>query len=329
MLDESNPSTTPEEGGDNQAPADKPSNERNSQPEHKIKPRKRQSPKWLGISKPKWREIAGFVVLIPWIYNDLLDCHNFVKLLFLALSLAIAQGVVVSFLNSKPKALTLWFVSLIPLACVVWVNSRPEIKPYPHFALSLRLEDVPDDPVQLTNDFLVRKDWSPTKGFKIFGVLMLPLQQGKTNFSFIIGVKNDSNITPENLVLALTLQKKLSCIPGQGWQKAQVESQGCVVAGKTNAEQSWIYSLGEILAGNGGETPFFQISSIPINEELYFSILLRAKDCPATQVSFNLIPFWMPTGFPPQKGILVEGKLASSNLMVLPSVESMIGRLHK
>jgi apolipoprotein N-acyltransferase len=124
-MDDDLPSSTPEKGGDNKATANKPSDEGDGLPNTEPKPRQRKSRKWFGLSKSQWREFGGFLILIPWLWYDLIDSHNFLKLLLLAISLVVAQALACSFITNRFKARIIWFASLIPVAVVVWINSRP------------------------------------------------------------------------------------------------------------------------------------------------------------------------------------------------------------
>ena len=220
MADELNQSPAPKKSGNEQAATAKSGDERNSQPDQKIKPRKLQSPKWLGLTKSKWREIAGFAVLIPWIYNDLVDSHNYSKLVPLAFSLAIAQGVLVSFLKSRHKALIIWFISLVPLAFLVWLNSRPEPKLHPRFEFSLCLASNPGETIKLTNDFLTIAKYSDNgpQPFLLDSVMFLPRQVGDSNATIRLFVKNNSFADAESPEITIGCSSNWNCAAGFDWQ---------------------------------------------------------------------------------------------------------------
>jgi hypothetical protein len=310
MEEGSNKSTAPKVGGSNQPAADKTDNQGDPNPEQKIKPRKRQARKWLGHTEAKWREIAGFVVLIPWIYNDLSDSHKFGKLLCLAASLAIAQGVACSFLKSRPKALIIWLASLIPLACIVFVNSRPEPALYPSFTTFI---ETPDGSTALTNDFIngakFVKDTSKTVGFLVF-----PLQTDETNLIFRLRIRNDSFITIEDPLLAIELLANLDCVPDHGWEMAQMEGEGLTNINTDIPRQGWSYTFpNAILPGLSGYTPIFQIRNIPRTRRPFLSILIRIKDAPAVGFTMVLTPVSLPANFPPRKPFVIKGDLDSTN----------------
>jgi hypothetical protein len=108
MSDELNPFTTSKVSGDDQAAIDKSSSQGDEQPKIKIPPRQRKINKWFGLTKMQWREFSGYMILIPWLWYDLIDSHGFLKLCLLASSLAFAQGLAFSFLKSRWKALAVW-----------------------------------------------------------------------------------------------------------------------------------------------------------------------------------------------------------------------------
>jgi len=109
----------------------------------------------FGITETKWREIAGIAVLIPWVWNDFLDTHSFTKLCLLAVTIAVAQGATLTFFKSRWRGfvLAVWLISLLPVAAVVWINSRPEPKPHPHVSLGFATQDPSNPYFLLTNDF--------------------------------------------------------------------------------------------------------------------------------------------------------------------------------
>jgi hypothetical protein len=121
------PSPTPEKPGNNESAANAPDDQRKDIPKEKIKTPKQKSKKWLGLTEAKRRELFGFVMLVPWVWVDMVDCHSFFRLCGYAVSLAVAQFVVFSFFRNRLSGWThgLWLISLLPLAFLVWSNSRP------------------------------------------------------------------------------------------------------------------------------------------------------------------------------------------------------------
>ncbi|HEX3857862.1 MAG TPA: hypothetical protein VHY30_11270 [Verrucomicrobiae bacterium] len=221
MSDELNPSTTPKVGGSNQSAA----NESNDD----GKPRKRQAKKWFGLTKTQWRELAGILILIPWVWNDLLDSHNFSKLCLLAISLVAAQGLAASFLKPRWIAITFGFLSLIPVAAMVWINSRPE--PKPNFTISLQIGDSADSTVILTNDFLFAAHFENSKNFpnghflfhaRADGCIVIPVQSGESNKVFNFLVHNDSSITVNDLDVSVGFSKNLGWLADQKWHESVI-----------------------------------------------------------------------------------------------------------
>ena len=169
-----------------------------------------------------------------------------------------------------------------------------ESKPHPHFVVALCLDNLPA--VQLTNDFFKRKDFS--SDFRFGGFVMVSLHPEQTNIGFVLSVRNkpDSSVEAENMHLVISLPKELVCIPGQGWKGVYLESSGYINSESvTNEVQSWEYENNNVvLPGLPWDTPHFQISQVAVNSKIYFSILIRAKNCPAEQLTFKLIPTNLP-----------------------------------
>jgi hypothetical protein len=322
-------SSTPNPSGNDKPAADESGRKQDAQPKEEIMPRRRQARKVFGFSEAKFREFAGYFILIPWLWYDLIDSHGQIgKLCFLAASLTVAQSLVCSFLKSFPKAITLWIISEIAVVMMVYENSRPELKPHPHFIFSMSTAYTPEDEVKLTNDFLIRQeDGRTNRSFS--GLLMMPLPFGETNIPFAIELKNDSSEVAEDLLLVVILPKELVCVPSQGWQKTSVGASKFVSKDSTNEVQAWECRLPDILSGNGDATPPFQISVNITNTLTPFSILVRAKDSPATQISFRLVSFWIPTNFPSQKGFVMEVEKNSSNMVFLPPWKVIVKHLNE
>jgi hypothetical protein len=224
----------------------------------------------------------------------------------------------------------LWISSVLTVALFGFEFWRAQPKPYPVLSLSMSTDDAPDDWVQLTNEFLFRKDFGPP--WKYQGVLMVPLQLGKSNIALEILVRNktDSPAKAEDLQMVITLPKNLSCIPGTGWGQVKIESPGYFsgTENKTKAEQSWEYSFPPLLPGLGQGTSPFQILQATTSRQIYFSILIRANDCPPQQLTFDLMPIILPSNFPPHKVFFMEGKVISSNGLSF-SEKEILNNLHK
>lgn len=223
----------------------------------------------------------------------------------------------------------LWAAFLIPsllnviVAYVVW---HPEPGPKAHFVLNVATPDAPTDLVPLTNEFLIRADWD--KPFKMTGYLIFPLERSKTNVALAFEIKNDSLITPEDLRLLLTVPASLPFIPGTGWKKAMLESPGYWDGTSMQGEQSWEYDFEDMLPGNGEETSSVQITPLRMDVQTYCSLVVRAKDADSTQVSFSIMPLFLPDGYPPQEPFVMEGKTESSNVLLL-NINEALARLHK
>lgn len=283
MLDESNPSTTPEKSGNDKSAANKSNDDGKNHPKNEIKPRKRQSQKWFGLTKSKWREFFGYAILIPWLWYDLIDSHGFIKLCFLAVSLVIGQGIACSFLNSRSKALSFWLASIFPVVVMVWANSKPEIKPHPHFKFSTFTDDNFDGRLELTNDFLFLPHG--VNGFIFKGILCVPVQTGQTNIAFNISIKNDSEVTAENPEMCVSVSSNLMCVPADGWKNVLGMSVACV----DSSMKSWGYPFRTILSGNGQIAPSLKLKILDGDDvgKLYF--IMRAKDSPPETVAFCVL----------------------------------------
>jgi hypothetical protein len=292
MDDESIPAPTPEKGSGEKAAASDSNQESEAKPKEEIKPRKRQTQKWFGLTKTQWRELAGILILIPWVWNDLIDSHIFSKLCLLAFSLAVAQGLACSFLKSRTKALSLWLVSLIPLAAVVWINSRPESKPYPNFKFYAFIGENPDDVVGLTNNFLFLPAAIGTNDFYFDGVLIVPTQIKQTNIVFNLGIQNDSSVLAEDIEITISASSNLMCVPDARWWK--VTGAGFFLgwdirSRKPLAIETWGEEIPDILPGNARVLPSISLKTLGDNDWAALGVMVRARDSPTKILAFNLI----------------------------------------
>jgi hypothetical protein len=130
MDDDLNPSPASEVSSNQKAAANDSNKKSEPQPKQEAQPRQRKVRKWFGLSKMERRELAGILVLIPWVWVDFIDCHNLKKLCLLAFSLAIAQLFFFSFWKPRWLAIALGLLSLIPVTGVVYKNSKPEMRLY-------------------------------------------------------------------------------------------------------------------------------------------------------------------------------------------------------
>jgi hypothetical protein len=293
------PSATPEKSGDNQSATNQASDKQDSKPEKEIKPRRRQSRKVFGFSETKFRDFASYFILIGWLWYDLIDSHGkIVKLCFLAASLTVAQGLACSFLKNWRKAITVWIIAEILVAFVVWENSRPEPKPYPHFFLSLSTSDNFEDNIELTNDFLFS-----TNGH---GCVFFPIKLDQPNIGLCLHVINDSSNEGESVQIVVFMPAKLKCVPASGWYKWDQSPEytfGINALGiyGTNLLQSWDFIVPEPIFPTTGVA--IDAILIPLQKHTTTScsmiVELMAKDIPRSTLSFKLAMIPVPENLPP------------------------------
>jgi hypothetical protein len=300
-MDNDSPSTAPEERGDNQSATNQASDKQDSKPEKEIRPRRRQSRKVFGFSETKFREFAGYFILIGWLWYDLIDSHGkIVKLCFLAASLTVAQGLACLFLKSWRKAIAVWVISEVLVAVVVWENSRPEPKPYPHFILSLSTSDDFDDNVELTNDFLFS-----TNGQEFKGCVFFPIKVDQPNIELSLHIINDSSNEGESVQVAIFMPTKLKCVPASGWIKrynpAYTSGTNALGIYGTNLLQSWGFFVPEPIFPSNGAAIYALL--IPLKKQTVTScsmmIEFMAKDIPRSTLSFSLAMIPIPKNLPP------------------------------
>ena len=218
------PIPTPEKSGNNKSATNQTGDKRDAKPEKEIRPRRRRTRRFLGLSGAKFREFAGYFILIGWLWYDLIDSHGtVVKLCFLAASLTVAQGLACSFFKSWRKAITAWVIAEVLVAAVVWANSRPE--PEPSFTVSLQYADSSGyvwPPILLTNENLFKAGmagegvYRKTNGFVLFnGVpatcVVVPVLSGETNKIFRFSVENDSpfHVSDLEVIVGLPIDNKI------------------------------------------------------------------------------------------------------------------------
>jgi hypothetical protein len=122
------PSTTPEKSSGNKSATNAASDKQGGKPEKQFKPTQTSKRKKPRLSVGERLELAGSLILVPWLWSDLIDCQRFSKLFFDALALCFAHGVVcyflAKFLKSARWGIVIWIALTVLTASVVCKNSR-------------------------------------------------------------------------------------------------------------------------------------------------------------------------------------------------------------
>jgi hypothetical protein len=313
------PSSTPEESDGDKTAANKPTDNHKRQPQKKFKPAQTET----GEEAPSWIDVSEGVGLVGSlvIWAEMIDCHALFQLLLYSAALlccyvAICHLVYHKFFKkskwSAKFSVVLWVILFLITSSFVYKNSLTELKPYPHLTLSLYFQDFPDDPVMMTNDFLFNKDFELTSKFPFRGALFVPMQSIKTNIIFSVSVKvnDDSPLQAEDLSVCLNLPKKLFCVPGTNWQKAQSDLL-INISGSATQVQSWLYDLPNITPDLERPTKSFAIWPAT-TDKTFVNISVRALYLPPEELSFVLMPL---TDAPRHKPFFVKANMISSNGM--------------
>jgi hypothetical protein len=276
------PSSTPEKSGDDKSAANKTNHQGKTNPEKKNSPRKPRTKKWFGLSETKWREIAGIAVLIPWVWNEFLDTHNFTKLCLLAVTISVAQGATLTFFKSRWRGfiLALWLISLVPVAGVVWQNSRPE--PKPHFSLLLNVSTSPKNVLYITNDLFTSGSLASMQSS---GYLLIPVSARETNVVLQFMIDNDSTIAIENAQPALIIPDTMTGLfdsVDSNWFESDLFTKNGI---KTFAGAPFPI----ILPDSVQELPELKFENgLGMGQSFFMSVGLEGKNLPKTLVSFWL-----------------------------------------
>ena len=313
------PSATPEEGGNNMAATNEANFLSKTNPDKEIKTEKRKIKKWFGYTKTQWKEIAGFLVLVPWLYDDLWDSQEISKLCLLAASIAIAQGVLCSFLNNRIKALAVWLISLVPIASIVWINLLPELKPYPHLTFAIVKPGTHEIETQLTNNFLLNTEFGHSNYTS--GVLIFPTVE-KSNVVFNLYAKNNGPVFAEYAVIGVSIPIEFSCRPDPGWvrcfSKTTIGYTDSSGVNKVNATDEWLFEVHNLLPGNGIMLPALRFSNITAPPNSSCGVLTRAKDSPAQELDFQLIFFPVSTNSSVKPFVLKSNQINGHGVTIIP-----------
>jgi hypothetical protein len=309
MSDKSNPSTAPKVGGNNESAANTANEQRKYYPKEKPRPRQGKTKKWLGLTESKRRELLAIVMLIPWVWVEIVDCHNFVKLCLLALSLGVAQFVSFSFFKNQWRGwtLALWLISLIPIATVVWINSRPE--PKIDFDVELQIEG--SSPVVLTNEFFFKagmvNELHKTNGFLLFngvaaGCIVVPVFPGESNKVFNLTVENKSPFRVFDLVGIVGFPKENEIgIDQERWHK--MGGMHWLIPGwkmqVTNLQywafqSPWALSFSDSIGFPPITNFSIPVSNSMTNKQGYFELFLRSSGFERL-MSANVVFWHVPT----------------------------------
>lgn len=296
MDDELNQPVAPKQGGD-ELDVGKFGSKDIPEPEQKNRSQRRATEKWFGFTKSKLREIAGFAVLIPWIFVDLLDSHSLPRLLMLAASLVISLWVLFSYCENHLKARIFWIVTIVPLIWIVWNNSRPE--PQLDFKISLLAAFKTDGvmyvggSVPLTNDFLMI---NPSKEVPFNGVVYIQVPATQSNVMLYVLIRNISPVDAEYPQVAVSITKNLTCEPeggksekdwnpGFGWNFSEL----CRISGIEYGEQSWVGQYEYLLANNSAVLPGLWFKTTDETNWGAMEIAVQAKKSPIKVLAFKFV----------------------------------------
>jgi hypothetical protein len=126
----------------------------------------------------------------------------------------------------------------------------------------------------------------------------------------MFSVRNEPNspVAPaENVELVFTSPKALICIPASGWKVVTLRPDTQVTNKIYTLEQSWKFPFPPILAGVGEPTAPVLIAATGKSPCTYFSLLVRAKDCPAKVLAFLVVPISLSSNSPPHKAFVLKG----------------------
>jgi hypothetical protein len=298
------PSTTPENGGQDKGSADESAHKRKKQPKKEKKPSDAKCRKDSRITLKQLFDFGG-IAGVCLIWAEMIGCHEAWKLITYGVALLFLYLLLCHFLYELLRkqswsvwlAIIVWFLLATGTSGFVWKNSRTEQAPYPHLHLAISTEDAPNDLVELTNNFMRKKNMAVGEIFKSSAVFLMPLQTGQTDFVFAVHVRNetDSPVTAKDTCLIMSFPEALQTLPGYGWQRVG-----------NNDEQQWAYFFPDMLPGIALPTSGFVIFRPATNIALHVNFLIRATDCPSEGVAFLWVPFVTPTNFPPQKGFITE-----------------------
>jgi hypothetical protein len=210
----------------------------------------------------------------------------------------------------------LLFLDFFVFAFLLWHVEAGTEKSYPHITFSIRSPQMLENVVELTNDFLV------VKNFKIEGTppakLLFPVTS-QTNVVFILDVKNSGPVAAEYLEITLSVPEEFSCEPNSGWIPAEygnssfVENPAGVMV--TNIIKSWVCKPLVLLPGNSITLPELHFSHVPLQpaggtwNPPVCMVLARAKDSPAQAIWFESIFLLAPSNMPTIIPVVVKGKI--------------------
>ncbi len=198
------------------------------------------------------------------------------------------------------KPLIIWplfsLFLVVPLAFVFFgLKPKTELEPHPHFTFMVSIPQ--SDKVELTNDFLMVKEFR--KFNKILGVLYVPADTAQSNLTLNIWVRNNSPAFAQDVEIEIFVPQAWLGVPDTGWSPVEPLSADAMLGltetapnvFETNRVQTWGYRAPvPLLAGNGFEAPPFHLNKIQMNTFLNgaIGIVARAKDSPADAVNFGL-----------------------------------------
>ena len=187
-----------------------------------------------------------------------------------------------------------WLVSLLPIF--------ERSKPLPHLTFKLRMDGASlVDRIELTNNFLAYSDFGKVR--EVPGFLFVPMQSGQSNVEFEFFVKNNSEISAENIEVAIFVPKTAQSVPDPAWSRVAPDwifsDTEKIDTVETNEMESFRYRVPHgLLPKDGAELPPIKLSpfQVPLTlPQMPQAVIIeaRAKDWSDTAIDFNLC--FLPT----------------------------------
>jgi hypothetical protein len=246
------------------------------------------------------RDCIGFlaeIVLILWLWANLVECHNIAALIIYFVALFIAQSAVCySLFAVFRKCWWIWLAWIglnILTSGVVYNNSLSppnETKRYPHFSFSVNTSGNPQDDVALTNDFLAYTNFG--KLATVLGILFVPVSPGQTNITLTLLCNNASSVTAEDVQVIVLLSKDLESVFSTGWDGFNMPETRFESNNQTVAIESQLARLPfPVLPGDGQYLPKIKIC-VPNSRSAEFVLLSgKAKDSLKSAIFFQIVSF--------------------------------------
>jgi len=197
------------------------------------------------------------------------------------------------------------------------------------------LNEESSNRIELTNDFLISNNFDKPKD--VSAVLVIPIKANQSNFILNFSLRNDSAVVAENTQFRASFTKDRLRTAEPAWIRMHSGTLNLATLPsgevKTNEIQESVYFAPRtLLSGDAFEAPPIEVPVETLNNNIPWtslSLLARAKEFPAIEVTFDLYFLRVPTNLSPNMPVVVFTKSIPGTFQTLQLSPDLLSKLAK